>query len=126
MAKVWKIKKKLSEDILEQLLINRGIKTEDEKEKFFNPKIEDYKKDLEIPGIEKTLKRIQKAIELGETIVVFGDYDVDGITASAVLYKALTSIGAKVMPYIPHREKEGYGLNKVGLEFARDTGAAVV
>lgn len=126
MTKVWRIKEKSTDDILEQLLINRGIKTEEEKEKFWNPKIEDYAKDLEIPGIEKSLKRIQKAIETGEQIVVFGDYDVDGITASAILYKALTSLGAKVMPYIPHREREGYGLNKTGLEFARDTGAMVV
>ena len=126
MTKVWRIKEKSSEDIIEQLLINRGIKTEEEKEKFWNPKIEDYAKDLEIPGIEKTLTRIQKAIEAGEQIVVFGDYDVDGISASAILYKALTSMGAKVMPYIPHREREGYGLSKLGLEFARDSGASVV
>lgn len=126
MGKVWRIKDKSAEDILEQLLINRGIKTEEETQKFFKPKILDYEKDLEIPGIEKTLKRIQKAIEVGEQIVVFGDYDVDGVTASAILYKGLTSLGAKVMPYIPHREREGYGLSKLGLEFARDSGAAVV
>lgn len=126
MTKVWKIKEKLSEDTIEQLLINRGINSEEEKEKFFNPKIENYKKELEIPGIERSLKRIQKAIETGEQIVVFGDYDVDGVTASAILYKALTSLGAKVMPYIPHREREGYGLSKLGLEFARDSGATVV
>lgn len=126
MTKIWRIKDKSSEDILEQLLTNRGIKSEEAKQKFFNPKISDYEKDMEIPGIEKTLKRIQKAIGTGEQIVVFGDYDVDGITASAILYKALTSLGAKVMPYIPHREREGYGLNKVGLEFARDGGATVV
>jgi len=59
-------------------------------------------------------------------IVVFGDYDVDGVTASAILYKALTSLNAKVLPYIPHREKEGYGLSKLGLEFARNSGATVV
>lgn len=126
MTKVWRIKETTTEDIPEQLLMNRGLKTGEEKEIFFNPKISDYAKDLEIPGIEKTLKRIQKAIDSGEQIVVFGDYDVDGITASAILYKALTSLGAKVMPYIPHREKEGYGLSKLGLEFARDSGAAVV
>jgi single-stranded-DNA-specific exonuclease len=126
MTKVWRIKEKLSEDILEQLLINRGIKSGEEKDKFFNPKIADYTKDLEIPGIEKSLKRIQKAIDTAELIVVFGDYDVDGVSASAILYKALTSLGAKVIPYIPHREKEGYGLSKLGLEFAKDSGASVV
>lgn len=113
-----------NEDILEQLLKNREVKSA-EAEKFFNPKITDYEKDLEIPGITKSLTRIQKAIEKEELIVVFGDYDVDGVTASAILYKGLTSIGAKVLPYIPHREKEGYGLSKLGLEFARDSGATL-
>lgn len=126
MEKVWRIKKKQSEDIIEQLLINRGIKTKEEEEKFFKPKISDFEKDLEIPGIEKSLKRIRKAIEDKELIIVFGDYDVDGISASAILYKGLTSLGAKVLPYIPHREKEGYGLSKLGLEFARDSGATLV
>ena len=122
----WKILLKKSNDLTEQLLINRGIKTPKEKELFFNPKLSDYIKDLEIPGIEKANKRILQAIESGEQMVVFGDYDVDGICASAILYKALTAIGAKVLPYIPHREKEGYGLSKLGLEFARDCGATLV
>ena len=126
MTKVWRIKEKKAEDVVEQLLINRGIKTEADKQKLFYPKIKDYERDLEIPGIEKSLKRINQAIENGEQIVVFGDYDVDGISASAILYKALTSMGAKVLPYIPHREKEGYGLSNLGLEFARDSGASVV
>lgn len=126
MAKVWKIKSKSQEDIIDQILSNRGIKTEADKEEFFNPKLENYSKDLQIPGIARSLTRIKKAIELGETIVVFGDYDVDGVCASAILYKALTSIGAKVMPYIPHREREGYGLSNPGLDFARDTGASLV
>lgn len=126
MTKVWKFKKNLSDDVIEQLLLSRGLVSELDKERFFNPKIENFKKDLEIPGIEKSVKRIQKAISEEELIVVFGDYDVDGISASAILYKALTSIGAKVLPYIPHREKEGYGLSKLGLEFARDAGAGLV
>lgn len=126
MTKVWRIKEKKSEDILEQLLINRGLVSEIDQKTFFNPKIDAYQKDLEIPGIEKSLKRIKKAIDSDELIVVFGDYDVDGISASAILYKGLTSIGAKVLPYIPHREKEGYGLSQLGLEFARDSGAGLV
>lgn len=126
MTKVWRIKEKKSEDVLEQLLINRGLISDTDKESFFNPKIESFKKDLEIPRIEKTLKRIRDAISKEGLIVVFGDYDVDGISASAILYKALTSIGGKVLPYIPHREKEGYGLSRLGLEFARDSGAGVV
>lgn len=122
----WKVLPKTSDDLIEQVLSNRGIKTEEEKERFFNPKISNFEDDLKIPGIEKAHKRILQAIEKGELIVVFGDYDVDGICATTILYKSLSSLGAKVLPYIPHREKEGYGLSKLGLEFARDSGATVV
>jgi single-stranded-DNA-specific exonuclease len=126
MSKVWKVLPQKSNDLITQLLLNRGIKTEEEKEKFFNPKLEDFQKDLEIPGIKKSQERIKKAVELQELIVVYGDYDVDGIASCAILYKALSSLGAKVLPYIPHREKEGYGLGETGLEFARDSGASLV
>ncbi len=122
----WKVAPRKNDDLIEQLLINRGIKTDKERSRFFNPKLADFAVDLKIPGIHKTSNRILQAIKKEELIVVFGDYDVDGICASAILYKALTSLGAKVLPYIPHREKEGYGLSKSGLEFARDSGAAVV
>ncbi|MBI2018017.1 single-stranded-DNA-specific exonuclease RecJ [Candidatus Daviesbacteria bacterium] len=122
----WKVAPQKSDDLIEQLLINRGIKTEKEKEEFFNPKISHFDKDLKIPGIENSIKRIKVAIKDNELIIIYGDYDVDGISACAILYKGLTSIGAKVLPYIPHREKEGYGLSKLGLEFARDSGATVV
>ncbi len=123
---LWKIAPKKSDDLVEQLLINRGIKTEKEKEQFFHPKISDFEKDLQISGIDKANKRILKAIKDEELIVVYGDYDVDGICASAILYKGLVLLGAKVLPYIPHREREGYGLSKTGLQSAKDSGASVV
>ena len=122
----WKILPQKSNDLIEQLLINRGIKTSSDKVEFFHSKLEDFEKNFKIPEIPKAVKRIQKAIELQELIIVYGDYDVDGICGAAVLYLGLTKLGAKVLPYIPHREKEGYGLSKVGMEFSRDSGAAVV
>lgn len=122
----WKILPKESDNLVEQLLLSRGIKTLKEKEQFFHPKISDYEKDLKIPGIEKAQKRILEAKDHSELIIVYGDFDVDGICGAAILYKALTQLGAKVLPYIPHREKEGYGLSKLGLEYARDSGATVV
>ncbi len=121
----WKILSKKSDDLIEQLLINRDIKSK-EKEKFFQPKISDFKKELQIPGIDKANKRILQAIDKNELIIVYGDYDVDGICSSTILYKGLTSLGAKVLPYIPHREKEGYGLSKLGLEFAKNSKAKLV
>ncbi|MBI2018064.1 DHH family phosphoesterase, partial [Candidatus Daviesbacteria bacterium] len=106
-----------------KFLINRKIK---DKEKFFNPKISDFAKDLNIPGIEKAQKRILQAIKNNELIIAYGDYDVDGICGAAVLYLGLTKMGAKVLPYIPHREKEGYGLSSAGLDFAKSSGAELI
>ena len=91
----WNVASRIKKDLLEQLLFNRKVKTADEKEKFFHPKISDFENDLNISGIEKTLKRIGQAIEKNEQICIYGDYDADGICASAILYKALTSLGAK-------------------------------
>lgn len=123
---IWQIKEQQSQDLVEQLLINRGLTKKADIEAFFTPKLEFFEKDLKLVGISKTLKRIDQAIQKQELIIVYGDYDVDGVCASAIMYKSLTSLGAKILPYIPHREKEGYGLSKTGLEFARDSGASLV
>lgn len=119
----WKVYLKKSDDLVEQLLINRQVK---DRESFFQPRISDFEKDLEIPGIEKAQNRILTAIKNNELIIVYGDYDVDGICGCAILYKSLVSLGAKVLPYIPHREKEGYGLSRIGLESAKVSGASLV
>lgn len=121
----WKILYR-GEDVKEQLLLNRGMKTKRQKEQFFNPKLSDFAKDFEIKNLDIAKKRILKAIKNEELIFVSGDYDVDGICGAAVLYLGLTSIGAKVLPYIPHREKEGYGLSKIGLDLAKEKGASLV
>ena len=123
---IWDIKERKSADLTEQLLFNRGLTSKKEIEAFFSPSLDQFEKDLKIPGIDKAWKRIQKAINEQELIIVYGDYDVDGVCASAILYKALTSLGAKVLPYIPHREREGYGLSIGGLEHARDSGAGLI
>lgn len=124
--KTWQIKPKVSDDLTEQLLFNRGLKSKKEIEDFFHPQPEDYEKDLELAGIAAAKKRIVEAIEKKELIIVFGDYDVDGTCGTAILYLGLASLGAKVLPYIPHREKEGYGLSKLGLQYAKDQGASLV
>lgn len=126
MPKVWKVAERIKEDLIDQLLSNRGINTPEEKEKFYNPKVSDYQKLVEIPNISIAMKRIKKAIEDQELIVVYGDYDVDGITASTIMYRGLTSLGAKIIPYIPHREKEGYGMSQIGLDNVRALGANLV
>ncbi|MDO8619306.1 MAG: single-stranded-DNA-specific exonuclease RecJ [Candidatus Daviesbacteria bacterium] len=121
----WKIPSPAS-DLLTQLLSNRGIKTKEDIEQFFNPKLENYDSDLQIPHIDRARTRILQAIRKEDLIFVSGDYDVDGICGAAVLYLGLTLAGAKVLPYIPHREREGYGLSKIGLDFAKESGAKLV
>src|SRR3989344_4868229 len=106
------------EDVTRIILENRGLKTKKEIEEFLNPRLE--KVTAESVGIDsKQLKiaisRIQKAIKNKEKIVVFGDYDVDGICGTAILWETLNSLGAEVMPYIPHRIEEGYGLSEAGI-----------
>lgn len=100
--------------LLLQLLYNRNIKTKNAITKFFTP---DYRSGLydpfQIKNMKKALGRIFKAIQKKEKMVIYGDYDADGITATTLLYKTLKFLGGKNLDtYIPHRRKEGYGLNK--------------
>lgn len=101
--------------IVKALLENRGIKTLKEKKEFFNPtKAEKLSlKSLEISEIEvrKAIKRIKIAKKKKEKVIVYGDYDADGICATAILWECLYSLGLNVLPYIPERFSEGYGLN---------------
>jgi len=108
-----------TKDLIELILINRGIKTKKEKELFLNPKLSEVtieSSGISIKEVEKAKKRVKKAIENKEEIVVFGDYDVDGICGTAILWETLNKMGAKVMPYIPHRLSEGYGLSEKGIK----------
>lgn len=106
-------------DIVKILLENRGLKTEKAVGDFLQPKLEDLtfeQVDLNKEQITRTIQRIQEAIQKKEQIIIYGDYDVDGITASAILWETLHRLGAQVMPYIPHRVEEGYGLTTKGIE----------
>lgn len=104
------------------LLENRGIKSKKEIEEFLNPKLESLT--VQSLGINKfdlakSLKRIKKAIEKKELIIIFGDYDADGVTGTAILWETLRFLRANVLPYIPDRIEEGYGLSKKGIENLR-------
>src|SRR5258706_5009668 len=106
------------EEIIDTLLKNRGLSSKKEIEDFLNPKLETVTPEavgIDLMQLKKRLKRIKKAIEGKEKIVVFGDYDVDGITGTAILCETLYDLGADVMPFIPSRIEEGYGLSKAGI-----------
>jgi single-stranded-DNA-specific exonuclease len=107
-----------NEDIVKILLENRGIKTKKERDNFLNPDLSDVTPqsvNINDQQLKKALIRIQTAIKEKQAIIVFGDYDVDGICASAILWETLNSLGANVMPYIPSRFEEGYGLSEKGI-----------
>ena len=102
--------------LLSTLLTNRGIIEEAEITKFLNPKRSDFYDPFGMPDMEKAAERILKAIENKEQIIIYGDYDVDGITSVTVLKSFLEERGIQVNVYIPNRLNEGYGLNKTAVE----------
>ncbi len=115
----FKKKIKTTKNIVKILLANRSIKAKKEIGEFLEPKLENVTSDsvgIDKKQLKKAVLRIRNAIKNKESIIVFGDYDVDGISGTAILWEALNSLGAKVMPYIPHRIDEGYGLSVKGIQ----------
>ena len=103
--------------IVARALVSRGIRTPEEARRFLTPSLErDWLDPLVIPGMEEVARRVRQAIEKGQTIAVFGDFDVDGMSATCLLTLGLRDLGATVHPYIPDRFREGYGLSQVALE----------
>lgn len=97
--------------ILAQVLVNRQIKTPDQAKSFLNPKLNDLIEPDQMPGMSAAVGRIEKAVKDKQKITIYGDYDVDGITAVSILLGLFRLLGAEVDYYIPHRVDEGYGLN---------------
>ncbi|MBX9877706.1 MAG: single-stranded-DNA-specific exonuclease RecJ [Candidatus Obscuribacterales bacterium] len=98
-------------ELLAKLLVRRGLKTAETAKTFLDAAKYTATSPFELPNIERALERIEKAIDGQEKITVYGDYDVDGVTATSVLLTVLKDLGAQVDFYIPHRTNEGYGLN---------------
>jgi single-stranded-DNA-specific exonuclease len=123
--KRWEVLNKgKSKDIIDTLLKNRGIRTEKEKKEFLNP-ADPMKTSLKSLGIKelevkKAINRIKKAKKSGEHAIVYGDYDADGITGTAILWETLHELGIFVLPHIPERFSEGYGLNLESVEKLKD------
>jgi len=90
---------------------NRGLTSKKKLEEFLNPKFEQIL-EVKLTDVEKALKRISKAISSKEKVIIYSDYDADGICGTAILWETLHDLGADTLPYVPHRIKEGYGLSK--------------
>jgi single-stranded-DNA-specific exonuclease len=126
--KKWQILKELKiknkevriEDIINILLDNRGVTTKKERDFFLRPPnpwdLSAKEVGINNAALRKGIARIKKAIDTKESIVVYADYDADGITAGAVMWETIHRLGGNIMPYIPHRVEEGYGLSTKGID----------
>lgn len=106
--------------VLRQVLFNRGYGTESQAISFLAAEPGFDTDPWQLKGMATAIDRIEFALDHGEAIAIYGDYDVDGVTATALLLQSLGAVGARVLPYIPNRFDEGYGLNKEALRHLKD------
>ena len=124
---VQKLQNELQVDeIIATLLVQRGITTYDQAKTFFRPTLNDLHNPYLMKDMDKAVSRIEKAIETGENILVFGDYDVDGTTAVSLVSSYLKSYYPNIATYIPDRYDEGYGISYKGIDYADDNGISLI
>ena len=132
MVREWKLRPSVSGDTLEnadlppivaRLLNSRGVTDRSELDSFLNPIL--HEPSL-LPGMEEATDRLRSAIDEGETVGIFGDFDVDGVTSTALMAQGCTDLGLKVVPYIPDRMTEGHGLNEAAILTLREQGVSVL
>ncbi len=111
---------------LVNILVQRGINTYDEAKNFFRPQLSDLHDPWLMKDMQQAVTRICQAMEKEEKILVYGDYDVDGTTSVACMYRFISSIHSQVDFYIPHRYREGYGVSKAGIDFAKENGFTLI
>ncbi|MDD5408055.1 MAG: single-stranded-DNA-specific exonuclease RecJ, partial [Candidatus Cloacimonas acidaminovorans] len=112
--------------LVAELLYRKGIKTVNSAQEFFKPSMDNLYDPYLFPDMEKAVQRILRAIDSKEKITIYGDYDVDGTTATALLYLGLKRIGANIDFYIPHRMIDGYGLSLGSLDALRENGSSLI
>jgi single-stranded-DNA-specific exonuclease len=112
--------------VLAQILINRGIKTASDVHSFLNPGITSLSDPYDLPGMGIAVERIKAALARNQRVLVHGDYDADGLTATAIMVLALKKIGADVGYFIPNRLAHGYGFNPHAVDFAENFGADLI
>src|SRR3954453_13715027 len=112
--------------LIAQMLLNRGTASPADCQAFLAPSLHHLHQPALLPGAMRAAERINSAIKAREKIFIYGDYDVDGITATAILWHAITLLGGQVDYYIPKRLEEGYGLNSEALRQIADAGAKLI
>lgn len=111
---------------LRQVLFNRGVRGKAEAFEYLRGEYQYATDPFLMKGMRRAAMRLRQAIRLGERIAVYGDYDVDGVTATALLMNVLMALGADVLPYIPNRFEEGYGINQAAIQELGQKGVKVV
>jgi len=112
--------------LLVQLLYNRGVREQEDMRRFVDCQAPAGTDPYELKGMEQAVQRLRRAIDQGELVAVYGDYDADGITATAVMLQTLTALGARVRSYIPDRFEEGYGLNEDAISYLFEQGVQLI
>ena len=112
--------------IIATLLVERGVTTFEEARRFFRPGLDQIHDPYLMKGMQNAIDRINRAIADGQRIMVYGDYDVDGTSAVALVYSYLKELDHNIDFYIPDREREGYGISYQGIDYARETGVKLV
>ncbi len=112
--------------VLCKILVQRGIDDFDKAKSYFRPQLTDLHSPWLMKDMDKAVERILSAFEGGEKILVFGDYDVDGTTSVASMYQFIHDIYSDTDFYIPHRYREGYGVSKMGIDFAKENGFTLI
>lgn len=126
-APAGKISKKLGiPPLVARLLVNRGIRTVEEAETFLSPSLSDLPSPFLMKGMDEAVERLKKAVYEKEKITVYGDFDVDGVTGTSLLWSFLSALGCDVEYYIPNRFSEGYGVNSAALRKLRGGGTELV
>ena len=109
-----------------ELLVQRGIDDYEKAKKFFRPSLTDIHSPWLMKDMDKAVDRIEKAFDSEEPILVYGDYDVDGTTSVASMYQFLAALHKPINFYIPHRYREGYGISKAGINYAKENGFTLI
>ena len=112
--------------LIAELLLGRGIRTAAEAEQFLHPRIEHLLDPFSMLGMDRAVERIRRAIAAHEPILIYGDYDVDGTTATVLLKTAIEMLGGAARFHIPHRLREGYGMQREILEIAAREGVRLI
>src|SRR5690625_1213541 len=113
-------------DILQQLFKQRGLYTKEDIENFLSPKLDQLQSPADLAMIDQAVKRVKNAIMNDEKILIYGDYDADGVTSTTLLLKTIQELEGHCTFYIPNRFEEGYGLNEAAIYKAKDKGVSLI